>query len=226
MCSGFVEVCLDGVIESTGNGYRLSPSTIDLDADRLAAALSARDAADPSAPATIDEILARWQGPAYPELDDVDDGRAESTRLGELRIRAVETRAEARLAAGVTEGLIVELATLADEEPLRERPRALLMTALATAGRNAEALRVYDDFRRLLGHELGIEPSAALAAQHASLLAGTDAAPWTPTEPATGSGHVARRPRLPRRGCARDARDPSAGHLDRSWGSGQDPHAR
>jgi predicted ATPase/DNA-binding SARP family transcriptional activator len=171
----------DGVIESTGNGYRLSPSTIDLDADCLAAALSARDPADPHVQATIDEILPRWQGPAYPELDDFDDGRVESIRLGELRIRAVETRAEGRLAAGVTDGLIVELAMLADEEPLRERPRALLMAALATAGRNADALRVYDDFRRLLGHELGIEPSAALAAQHASLLAGTGAAPWTPT---------------------------------------------
>jgi predicted ATPase/DNA-binding SARP family transcriptional activator len=170
----------EGVIESTGNGYRLSPSMIDLDADRLAAGLTARDPADPDGQATIDEILSRWQGPAYPELDDVDDGRAESIRLAELRIRAVETRAESRLATGVTDGLIVELATLADEEPLRERPRALLMAALATAGRAAEALRVYDDFRRLLGHELGIEPSAALAAQHAGLLAGTDAAPWTP----------------------------------------------
>ena len=217
----------DGVIESTGNGYRLSPSTIDLDADRLAAALSARDAADPAAQATIDEVLARWHGPAYPELDDVDDGRGESTRLDELRIRAVEMRAEARLAAGVTDGLIVELATLADEEPLRERPRALLMTALATAGRHAEALRVYDDFRRLLGHELGIEPSAALAAQHAGLLAGTDSASWTPHEPVTGSGHVARRPRRPRRRGARRCVDTHRlVTLDRSGGSGQDPHAR
>jgi Transcriptional regulatory protein, C terminal len=86
----------DGVIESKGNGYRLSPSMIDLDADRLAAALNVRGAADPAVLATIDEILPRWQGPAYPELDDVDDGRAESIRLGELRIQAVETRAEGR----------------------------------------------------------------------------------------------------------------------------------
>ena len=98
-------------------------------------------------------------------------GRAESVRLGELRIRAVEARAECRLAAGVTDGLVAELAALADEEPLRERPRALLMAALADAGRHVEALRVYDDFRRLLGDELGIEPSPALAAQHAGLLA-------------------------------------------------------
>ena len=52
------------------------------------------------------------------------------------------------------------------------------MTALAATGRQAEALRVYDDFRRLLGDELGIEPSPALAAQHAALLAGEPAPAW------------------------------------------------
>ena len=40
---------------------------------------------------------------------------------------------------------------------------------------------MYDDFRRLLGDELGIEPSPALVAQHAGLLGGADAAPWAPT---------------------------------------------
>ena len=48
----------------------------------------------------------------------------------------------------MTDGLVAELAALADEEPLRERPRELLMSALAATGRHAEALRVYDDFRR------------------------------------------------------------------------------
>ncbi len=157
---------LPDAIESAGNGYRLDPSSIELDADRLAAAVESADLA------TIDEILARWQGPAFPDLADVDDGRAESARLDELRIRAVETRAESRLSVGATDGLVVELAALADHEPLRERPRSLLMAALAASGRNAEALRVYDDFRRRLGDELGIEPSPALAAQHASLLSG------------------------------------------------------
>ena len=66
------------------------------------------------------------------------------------------------------------------EEPLRERPRALLMTALTRAGRTVEALRVYDDFRRLLGDELGIDPSPALAAQHAGLLGGVGEAGWAP----------------------------------------------
>jgi predicted ATPase len=77
---------------------------------------------------------------------------------------------------GDTDGLAAELVALADAQPLRERPRALLMAALADTGRRVEALRVYDDFRRLLGDELGIEPSPAMAAQHAELLAGGAAA--------------------------------------------------
>ena len=170
----------DDVIESTGSGYRVAPSMVELDADGLAAALSGGDLADPEVLATVDAILHRWHGPAYPQLDDVDEGRAESIRLGALRVRAVEARAEARLATGAADGLVVELAALADEEPLRERPRALLMAALAQTGRNVEALRVYDDFRRLLAGELGIEPSPALAAQHAHLLGGTDEMTWTP----------------------------------------------
>jgi predicted ATPase/DNA-binding SARP family transcriptional activator len=168
------------LVESTGTGYRLVPSLIDLDVDRLTTVLPA-DNADPGIASTIDAILARWHGPAYPELDELDDGRAESIRLEELRVRAMEWRAEWRLAAGDTDGVVAELAGLADREPLRERPRALLMAALAATGRTVEALRVYDDFRRLVGDELGIEPSPALTAQHADLLAGTNAAAWTPT---------------------------------------------
>jgi predicted ATPase/DNA-binding SARP family transcriptional activator len=166
----------DGVIESVGQGYRLEPARVDLDADRLAHALSVGtvNGATPDRELLneLDSVLGRWHGPAYPELNDVDDGRAEAARLSELRIRAQEMRAELRLAADDTDGLVAELAALAESEPLRERPRALLMTALAASGRHVEALRVYDDFRRLLGDELGIEPSPSLAAQHAALLGG------------------------------------------------------
>lgn len=167
-----------GVVESSGDGYRLDPARVDLDADRLAAAL-----ADPAAASgDLDAVLARWHGPAYPELDGTDDGPVEAARLEELRTRARELVAERRLARGDTEGLVAELRALVDDEPLRERPCALLMTALAATGRQVEALRAYDDFRRRLGDELGIEPSPALTAQHAELLSGsaTTVRPWAP----------------------------------------------
>lgn len=165
-----------GLIESVGEGYRLDPARVEVDADRLVAV----SAAGTTDAAEIDAVLARWQGPAYPELDDVDEARVEATRLEELRFRAREVRAEARLALGDTDGLVAELAALADAQPSRERPRALLMTALTATGRRAEALRVYDDFRRLIGDELGIEPSPALAAHHAELLAGATDLVWAP----------------------------------------------
>src|SRR5690606_13438550 len=111
-----------------------------------------------------------------------DDGRAEAVRLDELRVRARELRAERRLAAGDADAAAVDLADLVAAEPLRERPRALLMEALAAAGRTVEALRAFDDFRRLLATELGIEPSAALAARHAELLAGTGTGAWRPPD--------------------------------------------
>ena len=100
-------------------------------------------------------------------------------RLDELRVRAWEVRAESRrLTRGDTDGLVAELGDLGPmTSRSRERPRALLMAALGATGRQVEALRVYDDFRRLLGDELGIEPSPALAAQHAELLAGGDGEP-------------------------------------------------
>jgi predicted ATPase/DNA-binding SARP family transcriptional activator len=172
----------DGTIDSTAEGYYIAPARLDVDADRLSDAVHRAVGTDDSdASGTIDEILGRWHGPAYQELADVDAGRVEAVGLAELRVRAVEARAQQRLAAGVTDGLVGELAALADDEPLRERPRELLMSALAATGRHAEALRVYDDFRRLLAEELGIAPSPVLAAKQADILAGVDAVPWRPT---------------------------------------------
>jgi predicted ATPase/DNA-binding SARP family transcriptional activator len=161
-----------GVIGSVGDGYRLDPSTVELDSDRLAISLGESTGAGAPHLADADAVLARWTGPAYPELDHLDDARAESMRLAELRMRAKEARMEQRLAQGESAGVVAELTAMVAAEPLRERPRSLLMAALAATGRRVEALRSYDDFRRVLGDELGIEPSPLLSAQHAELLAG------------------------------------------------------
>ena len=187
----------DGVIESIGRRLPARPpSTIDLDVDRLAACAERPRPVDPAAPGDD------RRGPRPLARSGLPRARRRRRRPG--RVASASTSCgsapwrrgpRAGSPPAITDGLVAELAALADEEPLRERPRALLMAALATTGRSVEALRVYDDFRRLLGDELGIEPSPALAAQHADLLGGADAAPWAPDEPAAGSGHVARRPR-------------------------------
>jgi predicted ATPase/DNA-binding SARP family transcriptional activator len=179
-----------GVVESVVDGYRIDPLAVDVDVDRLAGMVASPDAR----PADLAAVLARWHGSAYPELDDVDDVRAEVAKLEELRSRARERLAELRLAAGDTDGLVADLRSLADDEPLRERPRHLLMEALVADGRHAEALRVYDDFRRQLGAELGIEPSPSLNALQTSVLNGTSTAEWAPASnlPAPATSLVGR----------------------------------
>jgi class 3 adenylate cyclase len=83
-------------------------------------------------------------------------------RLEEARLGALEQRFDAELALGAGAELIVELETLAAEQPLREKLCAQLMLALYRAGRQAEALEAYQAARRVLVEELGIEPSPAL----------------------------------------------------------------
>lgn len=178
----------DGVVASSGAGYRMEPADVDVDAERLARAVTDAGvliATDPAAAAALlTDELGAWRGAPYPELADTDAGRTEAGRLDELRLRAVEARADARLRAGAGGDVVAELTALVDEQPLRERPRELLMTALEAAGRHVEALRVFDDFRRLLADELGVEPSPALATRHMELLRG-------------GAGLVRPRHRLP-----------------------------
>jgi predicted ATPase/DNA-binding SARP family transcriptional activator len=156
----------DRAITGEAGGYRLDPETVVVDADRLAEAVA------DGAPDAIERALGSWRGTPYPELADTDDGRMEAGRLDELRTRAEEERAGALVAAGRSADVLADLSRLVDRAPLRERPVELLMAALAAEGRTAEALRAYDDLRRRLGDELGIEPSAALAAEYERLLRG------------------------------------------------------
>ena len=58
--------------------------------------------------------------------------------------------------------LVGELRDLVARHPLRERLRGQLMLALYRSGRQAEALEVYQDFRRTLSEELGLEPGPGL----------------------------------------------------------------
>src|SRR5438093_119533 len=80
--------------------------------------------------------------------------RAAARRLDELRLNALEERIEADLELGDHARVVGVLETLVEEEPLRERPRRLLMVALYRVGRQADALESYREARRLLVEEL------------------------------------------------------------------------
>ena len=114
--------------------------------------------------------LALWRGPPLADLGFESFAQSEIVRLQELRLAVVEDRVEAELEAGRHAELAGELETLAEEHPLRERLRAQLMLALYRAGRQAEALQIYHDTRRVLVEELGIDPSPSLQQLHGSIL--------------------------------------------------------
>src|SRR5262245_32260977 len=155
-----------GVLVTRSPGYALEVEAGSLDLsrfdalrDRGRAELAAGAAA--AAAATLEEALALWRGPALAEFSE-PFAVAEAARLEDLRLACLEDRIDADLAAGRDAELVGELEMLAARHPLRERLRQLLMVALYRSGRQAEALAVYRDFRRMLGDELGIEPSAGL----------------------------------------------------------------
>jgi Bacterial transcriptional activator domain len=79
-----------------------------------------------------------------------------------MRMAAVEARFDAELETGRNAGIIPELEAMIAEHPLREGLRGQLILALYRDGRQAEALEVYRETRRLLRDELGLEPSPAL----------------------------------------------------------------
>lgn len=108
------------------------------------------------------EALSLWRGPALAEFAYESFAQAPIARLEEIRVAALELRLEAELALGRHGEVVGELETLVAEHPLRERLRMNLMTALYRSGRQAEALDAYQEGRRALVDELGIEPSSEL----------------------------------------------------------------
>ena len=165
----------DEVLLTRPPGYQLAVDADAFDAARFetlvrAGRRSAADGRHAEAAATLAEALALWRGPAYTGLTELPFARAEAARLEEARLGALEARLEADLACGRDTELIGELAALTGEHPLRERLWALRITALYRAGRQAEALRTYQELRRHLGEELGIDPSEELRALEARIL--------------------------------------------------------
>ncbi|WP_067461155.1 BTAD domain-containing putative transcriptional regulator [Actinomadura macra] len=158
------------LVESHPPGYRLDARPED--AGRFGdLAARARETADPAVRAALlDEALGLWRGPAYAGFAGAAFAAPEVARLDELRLTALEGRAEARLDLGEHESLAAELRGLVDEHPLRERLRAAYMRALYRTGRPAEALATYDEHRRRIRDDLGADPGPALIALHQAIL--------------------------------------------------------
>ncbi len=164
------------LLVTRSRGYQLLASPDDVDALRFArlaaegrAALSAGDS--PRAAELLSEALGLWQGSRA--LADVPDSpliSAAASGLEESRVEALELRINADLGCGRQAQVVAELRRLLAEHRLREGLWALLMRALYSSGRQAEALEAYAQAREVIAGELGVDPGAELRQLHEQML--------------------------------------------------------
>ncbi len=112
----------------------------------------------------LQRALLLWRGEPYGEFAHEAWAAGEVGRLTELRCGAVEDLVGLEIDNGAWSSAIARLHPFIADQPFRDRPRGLLMRALAGAGRQADALRAFQEYRRFLRDESGTDPSPALVA--------------------------------------------------------------
>ncbi|WP_431899037.1 BTAD domain-containing putative transcriptional regulator [Micromonospora chalcea] len=156
------------VTEGPGYALRADPGTVD--AWRFEDTVNAvADALPRAALDRLDEALGWWRGPAYADFDQ-PWAHAERSRLDQIRLTAVERRAEALLALDRAADAVPDLDAHVAAYPWREDGWALLASALYRAGRQADALAVLRRARELLRDQLGLDPGPRLRRLETDLL--------------------------------------------------------
>jgi DNA-binding SARP family transcriptional activator len=151
------------LLVTEGPGYALRAEPDAVDAWRFERAVTAAGTLPPEEGlARLDEALGWWRGPAYAEFADQPWTGTERSRLAELRLGALERRAEARLALGLAAEAIPDLDAHVSEHPWREDAWRLLALALYRTGRQGDALAVLRRARALLAEQLGVDPGPPL----------------------------------------------------------------
>jgi DNA-binding SARP family transcriptional activator len=160
------------LLVTEGPGYALRAAPDAVDAWRFEAALAEADRLPAArAPDRLRAALGEWRGPAYAEFGGEDWARAERSRLTELRLRAVERRAELLVDLGRAAEAVPDVDAHLTEHPWREESWRLLALALYRSGRQADALAVLRRARALLAGHLGIDPGPRLRRLEAGILA-------------------------------------------------------
>lgn len=165
-----------GAVVTRAHGYELELDPGCLDAHRFERLLDdgrrALAAGRPElALTTLQDALALWRGAPLADLANERFAQGDIARLEDLRLVALEQLVEAKLALGRHGELVGQLEALITQHPYRERLRAQLMLALYRSDRQADALQTYQNARRTLVEELGIEPGERLRRLEHAILA-------------------------------------------------------
>jgi predicted ATPase len=161
-------------IAASSDGYALTNATVDaVKFEELVgdARVALREGDARGAAEAASAALTLWRGSALHGLLETDWFTAEARRLEGLRIDALEEQFEAALALGEHRELVSALRATLDQHPFRERLWGQLMLALYRSGRQAEALETFQETRRVLAGELGLDPGPELRRLQESILA-------------------------------------------------------
>ncbi|GAA4585467.1 BTAD domain-containing putative transcriptional regulator [Planotetraspora phitsanulokensis] len=159
------------LLVTEGPGYALHAEPGTVDAWRFEQAVAAAATLPPQhALARLEDALGWWRGPAYAEFADEIWTHVERSRLAELRLHALERRAEVRLALGLAAQAVPDLDAHVAEHPWREDAWRLLALALYRTGRQGDALAVLRRARTLLVEQLGVDPGPRLRRLEADIL--------------------------------------------------------
>ncbi|MEU5863926.1 MULTISPECIES: BTAD domain-containing putative transcriptional regulator [unclassified Nonomuraea] len=158
------------VLVSAAPGYALRAATEQVDSWRFES-LVKTEGPPPQVWAAMESALGLWRGPALAEFAELTWAATEAGRLEELRLIAVERRADAGLTLGRATSLVADLEAHASAHPLREEAWRLLALALYRMGRQGDALAALRRARAVWRDELGLDLSAGLRRLEADMLA-------------------------------------------------------
>ncbi len=163
------------IVSMRGTGYALQvpPDAVDVHLyEQLVAAARAATADGNLVLAVVHlaEADALWRGSPLADFAYDDWATAEIGRLTEQRLAAIEESLGLELALGRHHAAVINLEALVAAHPLREALRALLMVALYRTGRQADALRIFQEGRHVLADELGLEPGPELRRVESAIL--------------------------------------------------------
>jgi DNA-binding SARP family transcriptional activator len=194
--AGFTGSDDDPEIITRAPGYLLRVDSDRIDAHRARALISRAQGLEPEERAQVlSEAVSLWRGPVLADVASERLHRTYAPNLADLRLIALEERIDADLELGRHHQLLIELSTLVDQNPLRERLTAQLMLAGYRAGHRAEAQARYHAIRVRLSHELGIDPGPELRSLYERLLRDDESLQDTRTPaPARSGAEVVGRP--------------------------------
>ncbi|MDI9886791.1 BTAD domain-containing putative transcriptional regulator [Streptomyces sp. HNM0645] len=178
-------------LETAAGGYRIDVPEDELDFQRFRGLVRTahRSEALEERARLLAAALATWRGAALEDVPSSSLHLDECRPMEDERLAALEAYFETDLQLGRHAQLVRELRAAAMDNPLRENFWSMLMLALYRSGRQAEALDVYQQARRHLVEQLGIEPGERLRTLHTGILE-SDPALAVPDGPGSGAGET------------------------------------